>query len=189
MENHKKYYYINKNKTLEYNENDHISIEYYSNPSKDYQLYNNIFNKSDVFFHYKELFHHLPYIIDKNNTKNNILLLGGTYHDLIHIGSSILENNLKYIKLFKIVEFSDESNKKEIKKSFEKNFKSANYKINHINSKEHIKDHIFDSKIFKNLDKEIDKNKKTKFNTIILHANPRENEKMGKLAYRYTTIF
>ena len=30
----KKYYYINKNKTLEYNENDHISIEYYSNPTK-----------------------------------------------------------------------------------------------------------------------------------------------------------
>ena len=59
-----------------------------------------------------------------------------TYHDLIHIGSSIFENNLKDIKLLKIVEFSDESNKKEIKKSFEK-IKTANYKINNFNKKKY----------------------------------------------------
>ena len=70
MENYKKNTIISvKNKKLEYSENDHITIEYYSNPTKDYKLYNNIFNESDVFLHYKELFHHLPYIIDNNSTK------------------------------------------------------------------------------------------------------------------------
>ena len=163
-----------KDKKLIFNMDDHFKIDFYSNPLIKDNIYDSIFNKSDVYFHYKELNHHISGILQSKDEENNLLILGNKYYDLTQIGACFLNQEKIKFNNVSIGELSIKSHEKDISKNLKK-LKNKNTKIFHIKNESNFRNQIINKSTFNLLHKKVNKN--NKFNIISI-SRPYLDEEM-----------